>query len=69
MDKKRNSFQLPKFKINDHDKDGWPQDFGIFLCFGNTSVKIAEDLDGLDAFIDHMRTIRQEIIDTYGDDL
>jgi hypothetical protein len=51
----------PTFAINTYDRDGDTMDEGIFLHFGDTTLKVADDKDGFAAFIEHLNSIETEI--------
>ncbi|MBW4460511.1 MAG: hypothetical protein KME47_09760 [Nodosilinea sp. WJT8-NPBG4] len=55
----------PKFSINTYDSDGDIVTEGIFLHFGDTSIKIATDIEGYDAFIEHLQKVRGELVESY----
>jgi hypothetical protein len=53
------------FSINEYDSDGDIIDKGIFLHFGNTKIKVTNDLDGLKNFKNHIEKIIKEIEENY----
>jgi hypothetical protein len=53
------------FSVHEYDRDGDISDPGIFLHFGNTKIKAADDLAGLRRVIEHLNGMVQEIEDNY----
>jgi hypothetical protein len=51
----------PTFSINDYDSDGDIFGNGVFLHFGDTRIKISDDIEGFNGFIDHLKGMRSEI--------
>ena len=55
----------PTFSINRHDRDGDVFDEGVFLHFGDTSVKVADSIADFKSFKIHISSMEQEIIENY----
>lgn len=53
------------FSINRYDRDGDINEIGIWLHFGDTSVKVAETLEDLSGFINQLKEMFQEIEENY----
>ena len=53
------------FSVHDYDQDGDVHTAGIFLHFGETRVKIADDLEGLKAAAERIAGMVDEIAENY----
>ena len=53
------------FSVNDYDRDGEATDKGIFLHFGGTRVKAAENIEEFRTIVDHMESMVREIEENY----
>lgn len=53
------------FSVNEYDRDGDRTDIGIYLHFGDTRVKVADDLDQFKLVVDRIRGMVDEIRDNY----
>ena len=53
------------FSINDYDQDGDCHDSGIFLHFGDTRIKAANNMAEFEGFIEHLESMRDEIKENY----
>jgi hypothetical protein len=53
------------FSVNEYDRDGDRTDIGIYLHFGDTRVKVADDLDQFKLVVDRIRSMVDEIRDNY----
>ena len=51
------------FTINRYDRDGDLIDNGIFLHFDETIIKVAETIEEYDKVINHVISIKKEIIE------
>ena len=51
------------FTINRYDRDGDLIDNGIFLHFDETIIKVAETIEEYDKIINHVISIKKEIIE------
>jgi len=49
------------FSVNEYTRDGDITDDGIFLHFGDTKVKVANDIEGFKKFIEHINEMVGEI--------
>ena len=54
------------FSIDRHDKDGDSWETGIYLHFGNASIKVAEDIEGYKEFTAKLEHMTVEIADNLG---
>jgi len=50
------------FSINQYDKDGDIVNEGVFIHFGETTIKVSETITEFSNVVDHFQVIRQEII-------
>ncbi len=57
--------EQPTFSVDCFDRDGDIFQRGIFLHWGETRVRIADDVDGIDDFIKHLEKVKQEIVENY----
>ena len=59
----------PMFSINQYDKDGDLLDGGegIFLHYGDMSIKVASTLAGWQAHLELLQGMTGEIIENYGE--
>ena len=57
--------ELPSFSVNSYDHEGDEFEEGIFLHFENTRIKVADDLAGLNNFIEHLQRMQKEILEIY----
>jgi hypothetical protein len=55
----------PTFSLNEYDVDGDVNDTAIFLHFGDFRLKVAENMEQYQAFIDHLETIKTELSENY----
>lgn len=55
----------PGFSINRYDREGDDWELGIYLHYGDTSIKIAKNLDGFNAHIEHLKKVAHEIKENY----
>jgi hypothetical protein len=53
------------FSVNEYDRDGDVTEEGIFLHFGGTRVKAAENIGDFRAIVDCMKSMVREIDDYY----
>lgn len=53
------------FSVNEYDMKGYVFEKGIYLHFGDTRVRVADDKDGFKSFISQMEEIHKEINDNY----
>lgn len=53
------------FQVNDYDSDGDLSSIGIFLHFGDTRVKVADDLKEFKEFGEIIHKMIREIEETY----
>jgi hypothetical protein len=54
------------FSVNSYDRDGDIIDKGIFLHFGDTMVRVADNLADFKSITFHMEKIVKEIEENYG---
>jgi hypothetical protein len=52
------------FSVNEYDKDGDLINFGIFLHFGETKIKVASDMGGFKNVIAKLQSMCGEIEET-----
>ena len=55
-----------KFYIHEYDKDGYAYENGVFLHFGNTRIKVAENFQQFEEFCEKLQNIKHEIVENYG---
>ena len=53
------------FYVNIYDSDGDVVEKGIFLNFGDTSVKAAENISDFRSIVEHMELMIREIEENY----
>ncbi len=53
------------FSVHDYDQDGDIHNAGIFLHFGETRVKVADDLEGFKAAAKRITGMVDEIAENY----
>ena len=53
------------FSVNDFDRDGDISDQGIYLHFGETRVKVADDLKEYGSFVDTVERMESEIAEVF----
>lgn len=53
------------FSVNGYDQDGDVCETGIFLHFGETRVKVADDLEGFKAAAERISSMAEEIAESY----
>lgn len=53
------------FSVHDYDWEGDIHDKGIFLHFGKTRVKVAENLEEFKAVTEHINGMADEIAENY----
>ena len=53
------------FSVNKYDSDGDIQESGIFLHFGDTSVKVARSIAGFSAVAERISSMQKEIRENY----
>lgn len=51
----------PTYSIHSYDGDGNPYEEGIFLHFGDTRIKVAEDINEFNEFLKKLFNMRHEI--------
>jgi len=51
------------FSVNRYDEDGDELERGIFIHFGDTMVKVAENIEEFEEFQKNMESIKEEIRD------
>lgn len=55
----------PNFSVNDYDDECDITEYGIYFHFGETRIRICEDVDGLAMFKEHIDKIEKEIRENY----
>lgn len=53
------------FSVNEYDRDGDATDEGVFLHFGGTRVKAAENISDFRTIVQHMESMVREIEENY----
>lgn len=53
------------FSVHDYDKDGDVHDAGVFLHFGETRVKVADNLEDFKKFVARISGMVEEIEENY----
>ncbi len=56
------------FSVNEYDRDGFCN-IGIYLHFGETKIRIADNLKGFQSFVGAMQKFCDEISEKYVEDL
>ena len=51
------------FSVNTYDRDGDLITEGIFLHFGDTAIKVADNLAEFDVFVNSLKCMRKEIVE------
>ena len=54
-------YRHPNFTVNQYDSDGDCIETGIYLHYGEMSIKVAETLDGFKAHAEHLASMADEI--------
>lgn len=49
------------FSVNDYDYEGDIIDKGIYLHFGDTRIRVADDVAGFEKFVEGLQTMSAEI--------
>lgn len=49
------------YSINEFDSEGQVSEFGVFLHFGETRIRVAEDDEGFAAFSEDVKTTLSQI--------
>ena len=57
--------ETPMFSINEYDYEGDVHEYGVYLHFGDTRIKVAKDATGFDRFVEHLDGMRTEIRENY----
>lgn len=52
------------FSVDEYDRDGFCTE-GIFLHFGDVKVKVANNVDSFQTFIENLQKMKTEIIENY----
>ena len=60
-----NEYKHPLFSIDRYDRDGDVTDKGIYLHYGDVSIRIARTLRGFRAHIQHLESMAKEIEENY----
>lgn len=63
--KKKWTMHKVTFSVHNYDSDGDIQEPGIYLHFGDTRVKVAENLEEFGAFIQRLKDMSTEIEENY----
>jgi hypothetical protein len=53
------------FSVNEFDRDGDLVEEGVYLHFGDTKVKVAEDLKGYKDFVTELQRMDKEISEVF----
>lgn len=53
------------FSVNSYDRDGDILDDGVFLHFGNTAIKVADNFQDFLVFTEKIEKIKKEISESY----
>jgi hypothetical protein len=56
---------LVMFSVNDYDSDGDIRDRGIFLNFGDTRIKVADNIESFKVFSERINGMIEEIVENY----
>lgn len=59
----------PTFSVNYHDDEGTIHERGIYLHFGDTTIRIGTTISELQFLMDNLEAIRYEIEENYHDQL
>lgn len=51
------------FSVNEYDQDGDLNEYGIYLHFEGTRIKVADNIDEFDEVIEQLKKMRQEILE------
>lgn len=58
-------FKAPFFSIDRYDSDGDLIDRGIYLHYGDVSIRVARTINGFHAHLEHLWSIEKEIKENY----
>lgn len=57
--------KAPSFSTNLYDRDGDIYSDGIYLHYGDTMIKICEDIKGFNEYIEHLIVMKKEINEAF----